>query len=154
MKWLFLPLVLLGQVPVQVPEFTIVSLGLPPGALAMTWCEFGVPRTAIDATLVGGPLETEVMVHEAYHRRQFRRRQAQAHLPPDVCPPRMTTDQLLHEEIEAYCASLPFRVKRGETPEEARGHYAAMLVNQFYGRVMPANVVAEWLRGCPATTAP
>ena len=73
----------------------------------------------------------------------------QLHTPTGQCPPAPTNYELLAEEVEAYCASLPFRIARGQSEEEARGDYVGKLMEGFYGRISGPNVLRAWIIGCP-----
>lgn len=131
--------------------------GLDADAIATTFCDdSGQVRTAIDASLfqilpdgtVAAPSALqEVLVHEQVHRAQLEGRRVQA----GHCPPPMTWEQLLQDEVQAYCVSFDYALKREVPAERVGAIYAKDLEGQFHQAYPDARSVisARWQLLCP-----
>jgi hypothetical protein len=131
---------LLYAAPAQAQEMIMA-----PGSLAETYCLGGRITSVMNMELLGTDSLLEISVHEAVHRVQMERNR----LGPGQCPPPLTTVQLLKDEVEAYCASRPFRIAQGFTKEEVDLNYLSRLQNQL-GRVFPEYTIAStYTASCP-----
>lgn len=126
-------------------------LVLPPSAGAMTSCMGGRVRSAIDVDLLGYDTVLpdsvlEILVHERSH-------QSRAVDSVGKCVVYRNPAQLLHEEVLAYCESLPLRIKvmRGDVVA-ARDNYLGRLTHQFHSALPKPMISQEWERGCPAVS--
>ncbi len=130
--------------------FTLLSVvanaqsGLPPGALASTSCLGGHIQTAIDVRIIGTDSLEEILVHEAKHREQAMR-------TAPMCPKYDRPDQLLNDEVEAYCTSRPIRMQRGFTEQEVDANYLMRLIYQFKGALPRFTITDTYSRSCPPT---
>jgi len=118
---------------------------VPPGSLAFTTCIGGHIKTYVDAELIGTDSMQEILVHEAKHREQARR------LAPNC--PAYTAWKLLTDEVEAYCASRPYRMARSSNKDtaelEANVNYLTRLFYQFKGAMPRHDIVRAYRTGCP-----
>ena len=117
----------------------------PVGALAYTTCLGGHVKTFVDAAIIGTDSLTEILVHEAKHREQAAR-------SAPMCQ-RYTPWTLLASEVEAYCASRPFRMARGWSELEVDINYLTRLFSQFKGAMPRRDIVRAYRTGCPAKGA-
>lgn len=145
----------------SVTTTTVVYSGIPPAALATTFCDAnGRVRSAIDAALLqrtdsglfADGILLEVLVHEEVHRAQYAMRPKDG---PNGCPRPFTWPELLDAEIEAYCVSFEVAVARGDRPAAVAAGYAQILRRQFgfvFGFAVEAQVDQRWRAKCPART--
>lgn len=118
--------------------------GLSAGYAAITHCdEDGVVKSVIDVRFVesdtGLPSLAEIIAHESVHRQQLVKR--------GCGDP--TWDELLDEEIEAHCVSLPIALRQGRETAEATRRRIAMQFVRFLNRVGYTEILNRWLKGCP-----
>ena len=120
---------------------------MPPNTVAITYCVSGAGmrriRSVLDMGVLGSDSLAEVVAHEAMHRAQMARR------PAGTCPDYGDPLVKLADEIEAYCASRPVRMRRGFTKGEVDGSYIARLMVQFAGLVDAQELIARYFAGCP-----
>lgn len=112
------------------------------GALAETSCLGGRIQSVIDMALVGTDSLQEVVVHEMKHQEQARK------FAPG-CPNYTNPAELLVDEVEAYCASRPYRIARGWSKDSVDNNYLLRLRSQFDRALHPLQVVIAYKRGCP-----
>ena len=126
------------------PKIRAQELPLPSIALAVTYCDHGIVRTALDATILNDSLLPEILAHEAVHQRQYAARMK----GKAVCPAPYTLPVLLVDEIGAYCQTLNVRMRRGFTREEARGQALSHLLWRFGHFLGVRHVVSQFEARC------
>lgn len=131
--------ILLWACPVQAQTW---ATPLPPGAIATTYCLGGRVTSVINLEVVGTDSLEEIAAHEAKHREQM------ARSAPE-CPNLAEPTRLLAFEIEAYCASRPYRMRRGYSQAEVDEDYIARIQADL-GRVYPPKAIELlYHNGCP-----
>jgi hypothetical protein len=110
---------------------------------AITLCLAGQPTTFVDARILGTDSLAEVLAHEARHREQYLSRRCEE---PDST---RASSQLLADEIEAYCASLPYALRRGVPRGERVGVYVRRMYQQTGGSVPIREIVQRFSEACP-----
>lgn len=115
---------------------------LPPGTVAITYCIGGRVTTVMNMDWAETDSLPELIAHEKKHQEQARR-----YAPG--CPPYSDTHTLMLHEIEAYCASRPYRMKLGFTKDQADGDYLLRIVAQFKGEIPSETIIQSYFKGCP-----
>jgi hypothetical protein len=101
----------------------------------------------VDAEIIGSDSMPEILVHEAKHREQA------ARAGKGLCPAYSNVWTLLNDEVEAYCASKPVRMKTKHQYEwEVDANYLVRLIYQFKGAMPRATIVSSYYHGCPGRT--
>jgi hypothetical protein len=113
---------------------------------AFTLCADGRPVTFVNAGVIESDSLAEILAHERRHLEQLRSRRACD--APAAEPEPM--ESLLADEIDGYCASLPYAEQRGIPRGERIGQYAGRLFRQF-GGLIPVGAIAARLQTCADT---
>ena len=115
----------------------------PAGAAAITYCLGDRASTWVDVRILETDSTTEILVHEAMHRRQM----LDTITAVGRCPSAQTPFSYLQSEVEAFCASFDERVKR-MSPKKARADYLGKLIRYYRVGLSADVVVGLWQKQC------